>query len=84
MPARIRRDEAKGYSKGQMAEGVLQVDPIAAQIAASMPRYDPLAPARGAGARRGVFALSLILHLVLLLIFWDMLAAIWAAIGSTC
>jgi len=59
-----------------MAEGVLQIDPIGAQIAASMPRYDPLAPERGAGARRGVFAISLIIHLILLVVFWDMLLGV--------
>jgi outer membrane biosynthesis protein TonB len=45
---------------------------ISAELAASLPRYDPLHPQRDSSGR-WVLLLSIIVHLALLLIFWDTL-----------
>ena len=48
---------------------------IAAELAAVLPPYDPLAP-RGDKRTGRLIALSLLLHLALLLVFWDTLIGV--------
>lgn len=45
---------------------------ISAELAASLPRYDPLHPQRDSSGR-WLLLISLIAHMILLLIFWDTL-----------
>ena len=48
---------------------------ITAQLAAAMPRYDPLATKRDPSSR-WLLVLSVLIHAVLLLLFWDMLLGV--------
>lgn len=48
---------------------------IAAELATSLPQYDPLAPARERSGR-WILLVSALIHLILLIVFWDMLIGV--------
>lgn len=54
-------------------EGVLGGRHIAAELAAALPRFDPLAHSSRSATGRRLLAVSLTLHLLLLFAFWDAL-----------